>query len=291
MMIGEDLDGTVASVSGGERRRVSIGIALVTDPRAVFLDEPTTGLDSDGALSTVRLLKRLAAAGRTVLTTIHQPSADICQRYDDFLLVAGGRVLYCGPWSDAEAYFDALGRPRPSHRNLAEHIMALSKDPRLAAAAAQAHAAGFSLENALGWEDEEEGGGGGGKRSSNACSPSSSQPPSEAATPKTPANFDRSLSRWSLRHTVTTMAAANGLSGDQASEVATSLPHQVKVLSVRLFDFFIFFYYFFFAVVEFFFASIFHYFFFKFLFLLTLDFFLLSLSLSLSLSEKNKNSN
>lgn len=241
MMIGEDLDGTVASVSGGERRRVSIGIALVTDPRAVFLDEPTTGLDSDGALSTVRLLKRLAAAGRTVLTTIHQPSADICQRYDDFMLVAGGKVLYCGPWSDAEAYFDALGRPRPAHRNLAEHIMALAKDARLAAAAAQAHAAGFSLENALGWEDEEEGGGGGGggKKSndSGGASPSASASPSEAATPKTPAHFDRSLSRWSLRHTVTTMAAANGLSGDQASEVATSLPHQVKVLSVSFFRF------------------------------------------------------
>ena len=236
MMIGEDLDGTVASVSGGERRRVSIGIALVTDPRAVFLDEPTTGLDSDGALSTVRLLKRLAAAGRTVLTTIHQPSADICQRYDDFLLVAGGRVLYCGPWSDAEAYFDALGRPRPAHRNLAEHIMCLSKDSRLAAAAAQAHAAGFSLENALGWEDEEEGGGGGKRNNGSGGNASPSAAASEAAeTPKTPANFDRSLSRWSLRHTVTTMAAANGLSGDQASEVATSLPHQVKVLSVSSF--------------------------------------------------------
>lgn len=111
MMIGEDLDGTVCSVSGGERRRVSIGVALVTDPRAVFLDEPTTGLDSDGALSTVRLLKRLAGAGRTVLCTIHQPSADICQRYDDFLLLAGGQVLYCGPWSEAEAYFNNLGRP------------------------------------------------------------------------------------------------------------------------------------------------------------------------------------
>lgn len=111
MMIGEDLDGTVCSVSGGERRRVSIGVALVTDPRAVFLDEPTTGLDSDGALSTVRLLKRLAGAGRTVLCTIHQPSADICQRYDDFLLLAGGQVLYCGPWADAEAYFNNLGRP------------------------------------------------------------------------------------------------------------------------------------------------------------------------------------
>lgn len=111
MMIGEDVDGTVCSVSGGERRRVSIGIALVTDPRAVFLDEPTTGLDSDGALSTVRLLKRLAQGGRTVLCTIHQPSADICQRYDDFLLLAGGHVLYCGPWAGAEAYFTDLGRP------------------------------------------------------------------------------------------------------------------------------------------------------------------------------------
>lgn len=64
--IGEDIDGTVSGVSGGERRRVSVGIALVTDPRVVFLDEPTTGLDSDSALTLVKVLKRLAEQGRTV---------------------------------------------------------------------------------------------------------------------------------------------------------------------------------------------------------------------------------
>jgi ABC-type multidrug transport system ATPase subunit len=64
--IGEDIDGRVSGVSGGERRRVSVGIGLVTDPRVIFLDEPTTGLDSDSALSLVKVLKRLAQRGRTV---------------------------------------------------------------------------------------------------------------------------------------------------------------------------------------------------------------------------------
>ncbi len=64
--IGEDIDGRVSGVSGGERRRVSVGIGLVTDPRVIFLDEPTTGLDSDSALTLVKVLKRLAQRGRTV---------------------------------------------------------------------------------------------------------------------------------------------------------------------------------------------------------------------------------
>ena len=60
-MIGEDMDGAVSGISGGERRRVSVGIGLVTDARAIFLDEPTTGLDSDSAEQLIALLSHLAA--------------------------------------------------------------------------------------------------------------------------------------------------------------------------------------------------------------------------------------
>ena len=60
-MIGEDVDGAVSGISGGERRRVSVGIGLVTDARAIFLDEPTTGLDSDSAEQLIALLSHLAA--------------------------------------------------------------------------------------------------------------------------------------------------------------------------------------------------------------------------------------
>lgn len=71
-MIGEDVDGAVSGISGGERRRVSVGIGLVTDARAIFLDEPTTGLDSDSAEQLIALLSHLAAhKHRTVNARCH----------------------------------------------------------------------------------------------------------------------------------------------------------------------------------------------------------------------------
>lgn len=61
----------VKGVSGGERKRTSIGVELITDPYLIFLDEPTTGLDSFTATSVVETLGELARAGRTVISTIH----------------------------------------------------------------------------------------------------------------------------------------------------------------------------------------------------------------------------
>ncbi len=58
-------------MSGGERKRTSIGVELITDPSLIFLDEPTTGLDSFTATSVIELLRDLALSGRTVITTIH----------------------------------------------------------------------------------------------------------------------------------------------------------------------------------------------------------------------------
>lgn len=66
----------VKGVSGGERKRTSIGVELITDPMLIFCDEPTTGLDSFTASIVVGILKDLAESGRTVITTIHQPNSD-----------------------------------------------------------------------------------------------------------------------------------------------------------------------------------------------------------------------
>lgn len=58
-------------ISGGERKRTNIGVELITDPQLIFLDEPTTGLDSYTAASVMQTLLGLAKSGRTVISTIH----------------------------------------------------------------------------------------------------------------------------------------------------------------------------------------------------------------------------
>ena len=127
--IGQDIDGASSGISGGERRRVSVGIGLVNDAAVLFLDEPTTGLDSDSAATLVHLLSHLAVSKkRTVVCTIHQPSSDICEMFDDLLLLAAGRVLYCGRWRGVDSYLAGCGMPRPTHRSTAEHILTVSKD-------------------------------------------------------------------------------------------------------------------------------------------------------------------
>jgi ATP-binding cassette subfamily G (WHITE) protein 2 len=72
----------IKGVSGGERKRTSIGVELITDPNLIFLDEPTTGLDSFTATSVMETLKELSMSGRTVISTIHQPNSDIFEMFD-----------------------------------------------------------------------------------------------------------------------------------------------------------------------------------------------------------------
>jgi ABC-type multidrug transport system ATPase subunit len=78
----------IKGVSGGERKRTSIGVELITDPQLIFLDEPTTGLDSFTATSVMETLRDLAMTGRTVVSTIHQPNSDIFEMFDRLMLLA-----------------------------------------------------------------------------------------------------------------------------------------------------------------------------------------------------------
>ncbi|EGC39273.1 hypothetical protein DICPUDRAFT_27204 [Dictyostelium purpureum] len=94
-------------LSGGEKKRVSIGCALVTNPSLLLLDEPTSGLDSTSALVVMRVLKNLTEKGVTVVSSIHQPSQKIFNLFNKVIVVVKGRILYIG--SDVKGYLDSLG--------------------------------------------------------------------------------------------------------------------------------------------------------------------------------------
>ncbi|GJN18380.1 hypothetical protein PR202_gb05537 [Eleusine coracana subsp. coracana] len=114
----------VASVSGGERRRVSIGADLVHDPAVLLLDEPTSGLDSGSALHIVKMLKDMAAnSGKTVVLTIHQPGFRILELLDRVVLLADGAVRHHGPLALLDARLAASGHAIPPHVNVLEYAM------------------------------------------------------------------------------------------------------------------------------------------------------------------------
>ena len=111
-------------LSGGERKRVNIGVELLNDPPLVFMDEPTSGLDSFQAEAVMQTLSNLSRAGRTVVASIHQPRSSIYAMLDQILLIASGRLAYFGPaGGEVESYFDALGLPVPASFNPADHLI------------------------------------------------------------------------------------------------------------------------------------------------------------------------
>jgi ABC-type multidrug transport system ATPase subunit len=115
------------SISGGEKRRVSIACELVTSPSILFLDEPTSGLDSYNAYNVVESLVQLARNyKRTVIFTIHQPQSNIVALFDKLLLLASGKVVYSGKAEKAQQYFEGIGCPCPPGFNIADYLSELS---------------------------------------------------------------------------------------------------------------------------------------------------------------------
>ncbi|KAI9352264.1 hypothetical protein DFJ73DRAFT_642637 [Zopfochytrium polystomum] len=114
-------------ISGGEKRRVSIGVELVTNPPVLLLDEPTSGLDSFNALSVIRTLADLARTQRkTILFTIHQPRSDVYSMFDDVLVLSGGSPVYFGAGAQAAPHFRSVGKPCPESYNIADHLLDLA---------------------------------------------------------------------------------------------------------------------------------------------------------------------
>ncbi|KAK6787778.1 hypothetical protein RDI58_016303 [Solanum bulbocastanum] len=127
------------SISGGEKRRVSIALAILMRPRLLFLDEPTSGLDSASAFFVTQILHCLSRDGRTVIASIHQPSSEVFELFDRLYLLSGGKTVYFGQASEANQarytsltrdspsfFFAEAGFPCPSFRNPSDHFLRCS---------------------------------------------------------------------------------------------------------------------------------------------------------------------
>uniref|UniRef100_A0A8C2KUM8 ABC transporter domain-containing protein n=1 Tax=Cyprinus carpio TaxID=7962 RepID=A0A8C2KUM8_CYPCA len=113
----------IRGVSGGERKRCSIGMELITSPTLLFLDEPTTGLDSNTANSIIALLHRLSRGGRTIIFSIHQPRYSIFRLFDHLTLLHKGETVYAGPAGKAMDYFQSLGYTCEAFNNPADFFL------------------------------------------------------------------------------------------------------------------------------------------------------------------------
>ncbi|KAJ5644238.1 ABC-2 type transporter [Penicillium longicatenatum] len=112
--------------SGGEKRRVNVGIRILANPSCILCDEPTTGLDSASAYRVIRVLKQLAQQGRTVVLSIHSPRREICDLFDQVLLLSDGCLLYGGPLRQVSAHFGSCGFPMASTSNPVDFMIKLS---------------------------------------------------------------------------------------------------------------------------------------------------------------------
>jgi len=102
-------DAITRGVSGGEKRRVTIGVELVKPARVIYLDEPTTGLDATAALRVMRVLKGLTTAGNTVVCAAKQPSYEILSLFDKVMIMAKGQIAFLGSVKQAVGWFEGLG--------------------------------------------------------------------------------------------------------------------------------------------------------------------------------------
>ncbi|KAI1498093.1 hypothetical protein F5X99DRAFT_420821 [Biscogniauxia marginata] len=113
-------DGISSNISGGQRKRVSIGIELAAAPMALVLDEPTSGLDATTSLSIMDLLQNLSKQGVTVICILHQPRPEILDFIDGVSLLGNGHQLYHDKVSGLAEYFHALGYDIPGRANIAD---------------------------------------------------------------------------------------------------------------------------------------------------------------------------
>jgi len=116
------------SISGGEKKRLNVANEALTNPSVMFLDEPTSGLDSTSAKSLVELLRELAHGGRTIVTSIHQPSSSIFYHFDQIIVLAEGRIIYDGPPEGLLPYFAQFGIQCSKSYNPADFALDICSD-------------------------------------------------------------------------------------------------------------------------------------------------------------------
>lgn len=118
----------VGDLSGGEQKRLSIALELIDDPKIIIIDEPTTSLDICTSTQCIVLLKKLAMEGRTVICTIHQPSAIIFNLFDFVYGMANGRCIYMGSSLNLVEFLNELDLQCPSSYNPADFFLEIANN-------------------------------------------------------------------------------------------------------------------------------------------------------------------
>jgi ABC-type multidrug transport system ATPase subunit len=113
-------------ISGGQKRRLSIAIELLSDPSILLLDEPTSGLDSAATYNVVKRISRLSKEGRTIICTIHQPSSLVYAMFANVVILTAGQTVYFGPRTRILSHFSSLGYDCPPFQDPAEYFIDLA---------------------------------------------------------------------------------------------------------------------------------------------------------------------
>lgn len=122
-------DTLTENLSGGQRKRLSIAVELVSDPSILFLDEPTTGLDSFASSQFVTYLSNLGKTGKTIICSMHAPSALMFETFDHVYAIAEGKCIYQGSSSNIVPFLSELNISEikcPASYNPADFLMEIA---------------------------------------------------------------------------------------------------------------------------------------------------------------------
>ncbi|XP_050431660.1 ATP-binding cassette sub-family G member 1-like [Adelges cooleyi] len=127
LLLNEQRNTLVYKLSGGERKRLTIALELIRSPKVMFFDEPTTGLDIVSANNVLKILRKLADSGKTIVCSIHQATANHLDIFDTvYVLSPNGQCIYNGEPRQMVNYFFTLGLQCPKYHNPADYVLELS---------------------------------------------------------------------------------------------------------------------------------------------------------------------